>query len=84
LSALRTADGGIDRSNRDLVRRAAGRRGGSEQVYDDDVSEALRRLAEDGFPLPSASREMTVPVFSLEGRIVRRAPTTGDEDVYVD
>lgn len=56
----------------------------SEQVYDDDVSEALRRLAEDGFPLPSANREMTVPVFSLEGRIVRRAPTTGDEDVYVD
>lgn len=56
----------------------------AEQVYDDDVSEALRRLAEDGFPVPAAVREMTVPVFSLEGRIIRRAPTTGDEDVYVD
>ncbi len=56
----------------------------SEQVYDDDVSEALRRLAEDGFPAAAAAREMVVSVFSLEGRIVRRAPTTGDEDVYVD
>lgn len=56
----------------------------SEQVYDDDVSDALRRLAEDGFPASASTREMTVPVFSLDGRILRRAPTTGDEDVYVD
>lgn len=56
----------------------------SEQVYDDDVSEALRRLAEDGFPAPAAVREMTVSVFSLEGRVVRRATATGEEDIHVD
>jgi YgiT-type zinc finger domain-containing protein len=53
-----------------------------EQFYDDAVSEALRRLAEEGFPAAQADREITVPVFSLTGRIVPR-PQLSD-DTYVD
>ena len=53
-----------------------------EQFYDDEVSEALRRLSEEGFPAEKASKQIVVPVFSLEGRIVRR-PAFPD-DTYVD
>lgn len=53
-----------------------------EQFYDDEVSEALRRLAEEGFPSEKAVREIVVPVFSLEGRLVKR-PALPD-DTYVD
>ncbi len=53
-----------------------------EQFYDDDVSDALRRLTEDGFPAADADREVRVPVFSLSGRIRRRAPLP--EDSFVD
>jgi YgiT-type zinc finger domain-containing protein len=53
-----------------------------EQFYDDDVSEALRRLAEAGFPSEQATREIVVPVFSLEGRLVKRSALP--DDTYVD
>ena len=53
-----------------------------EQFYDDDVSEALRRLTEEGFPAEAAKEEITVPVFSLKGRIRKRQPIP--EDSYVD
>jgi hypothetical protein len=53
-----------------------------EQFYDDDVSEALRRLAEEGFPSAKAAREIRVPVFSLAGRLPPR-PVLPD-DTYVD
>jgi YgiT-type zinc finger domain-containing protein len=53
-----------------------------EQFYDADVSEALRRLAEEGFPAEAAQREIVVPVFSLQGRIRRRKVIP--EDSYVD
>jgi YgiT-type zinc finger domain-containing protein len=53
-----------------------------EQFYDDDVSEALRRLAEEGFPSEKAAREILVPVFTLEGRLAKR-PALPD-DTYVD
>jgi YgiT-type zinc finger domain-containing protein len=53
-----------------------------EQFYDQDVSDALRELAEDGFPAASAEREIRVPVFSLRGRIRRRTPLP--DDVYID
>ena len=43
-----------------------------EQFYDDDVSDALRRLTEEGFPADAAAKEIIVPVFSLEGRIRKR------------
>jgi len=53
-----------------------------EQFYDDDVSEALRRLAEQGFPAEAAEKEIRVPVFSLKGRIRKRKAMA--EDSYVD
>jgi YgiT-type zinc finger domain-containing protein len=49
-----------------------------EQFYDDDVSDALRRLAEQGFPAQAAVRHLTVPVFSLTGRVRPRAPMPDD------
>lgn len=53
-----------------------------EQYYDDDVSDALRRLNEEGFPDSAAERTIVVPVFSLEGRIRQRRPIP--EDTHVD
>ncbi len=53
-----------------------------EQFYDEDVSDALRGLVEQGLPAEEAAREITVPVFSLEGRIRKRKPIP--EDTYVD
>ena len=54
----------------------------NEQFYDEPVSDALRRLAEDGFPVHAATSEMVVPVFSLKERI--REPKQIPEDVYLD
>ncbi len=45
-----------------------------DQYYDEDVADALRRLAEDGFPSAEIKREVLVPVFSLEKRIKRPSP----------
>jgi YgiT-type zinc finger domain-containing protein len=53
-----------------------------EQYYDDDVSEALRRLAEEGFPPDAARTQVLVPVFSLESRLRRREPMP--DDTFVD
>lgn len=53
-----------------------------EQFYDDDTTDALRRLTEEGFASATPKREVVVPIFSLEGRIVRRTPS--EEDLYVD
>lgn len=38
-----------------------------EQFYDDETTDALRRLTEDGFPACRTKREILVPIFSLEG-----------------
>ena len=54
----------------------------SEQYYDDDVTDALRTLNEEGFPESSAEKTIQVSVFSLEGRIRERRPLA--EDTYVD
>ena len=54
----------------------------AEQYYDDDVSDALRRLSEDGFAPADADRTINVPVFSLAGRIRKR--TVLPEDTYVE
>jgi len=54
----------------------------AEQYYDDDVSEALRRLNEAGFPVEEAERLVEVPIFSLQGRIRKRGPMP--EDAHVD
>ena len=53
-----------------------------EQFYDDDVSDALRKLTEDGFPASEAEKEIPVPVFSLKTRIHKRQAMP--EDSYVD
>lgn len=53
-----------------------------DQFYDEDVSDALRRLAEEGFPAAEASREIAVPVFTLAGRI--RVRGTLPEDSHID
>jgi YgiT-type zinc finger domain-containing protein len=53
-----------------------------EQYYDEDVSDALRKLNEDRFPRSAADRTIEVPVFSLKGRIRTRVPLP--EDTYVD
>ena len=53
-----------------------------EQFYNEPVSDALRRLAEDGFPAHAATSELVVPVFSLKERIQK--PKQTPEDVYVD
>lgn len=53
-----------------------------EQFYDDDVSDALRRLAEAGFPKAQATREIQVPVFSLTGRIGSRSALP--DDTFID
>ena len=41
-----------------------------EQFYDDDTTDALRRLTEEGFASATPKRELLVPIFSLEGRII--------------
>lgn len=53
-----------------------------EQYYDDDVSDALRKLSEKGFPEEEAEETIQVPVFSLEGRIRER--TEPSEESHVD
>jgi YgiT-type zinc finger domain-containing protein len=53
-----------------------------EQFYDADVSEALRRLVEEGFPAEAVRKEIVVPVFSLQGRMRTRKALA--EDTYVD
>jgi YgiT-type zinc finger domain-containing protein len=54
----------------------------SEQFYDDDVSDALRKLNENGFPKSESTRTIEVPVFSLKDRVRRRKNLP--EDTYVD
>lgn len=54
--------------------------GCQEQFYDQAVSEALQDLASVGFPADAAVREITVPVFSLNGRIWRQ-PANEDQAV---
>jgi len=43
-----------------------------EQFYDEETTDALRRLTEEGFSSLKPKKEVVVPIFSLEGRIVRR------------
>lgn len=53
-----------------------------EQFYDEDTTDALRRLTEVGFSSIEPKREILVPIYSLEGRILRRAPS--DDEIQVD
>jgi YgiT-type zinc finger domain-containing protein len=49
------------------------------QYYDEDVTDALRRLVEENFPATEIRREMLVPVFSLTGRIRTRTAASDYE-----
>lgn len=51
-----------------------------EQFYDDETTDAIRRLTEDGFPSAELKREVLVPVFSLEKRM-RRYEGPSDEQL---
>jgi len=42
-----------------------------EQFYDEDTTDALRRLSQDGFPSAEVVREILVPVYSLTPRMKR-------------
>jgi len=53
-----------------------------EQFYDDDTTDALRRLTQDGFSSIEPKREILVPIFSLEGRILGR--TSSEDEMPVD
>ena len=54
----------------------------SDQFYDDDVSDALRKLNENGFPKSEATKTIEVSVFSLKDRVRKRKNLP--EDTYVD
>jgi len=54
----------------------------AEQFYDDDVSDALRKLSESGFPKAEAEKTVEVSVFSLKDRIRKRKDLP--EDTYVE
>ncbi|MBI5032477.1 MAG: YgiT-type zinc finger protein [Chloroflexi bacterium] len=41
-----------------------------ERLYDEDTTNAIRRLTEDGFSRAEARHEILVPVFSLGDRII--------------
>ncbi len=49
-----------------------------EQFYDDETTDAIRRLTEEGFPSAELKREILVPIFSLEKRMQRFNVTSDD------
>jgi YgiT-type zinc finger domain-containing protein len=52
-----------------------------EQYYDDETTETLRRLMDDGFPGLKAKREILVPVFSLEGETLSTSHVSAQQDI---
>jgi len=55
-----------------------------EQFYDEETTETLRRLTEEGFASLAPVREVRVAVYSLEGQIRRRETSSEEEEVHVD
>ena len=51
-----------------------------EQFYDEETTDALRRLTEVGFPFAEAKGEILVPLFTLKGCMSRALAET-DEPV---
>jgi YgiT-type zinc finger domain-containing protein len=49
-----------------------------EQYYDEETTEALRRLTEEGFTSLEPDRQIVVPIFSLEGRVRGTGSEEGD------
>ncbi len=46
-----------------------------EQFYDEEVTDRLRRFAEDGAPFADLKGEILVPVYSLKAQIIPAIPT---------
>jgi YgiT-type zinc finger domain-containing protein len=55
-----------------------------EQFYDEETTDTLRRLTEEGFASIEPKKEVLVPIFSLEGRIVRRPRPPAEDEVVID
>ena len=55
-----------------------------EQFYDEDTSDALRRLTEEDFASVQPRKEILVPIYSLEGQIRRRPILPEGEIDYAD
>src|SRR3977135_3910922 len=53
-----------------------------EQFYDEETTDALRRLTEEGFSSLEPKREIVVPIFSLEWQIRKRSPS--QEEIWSD
>jgi len=53
-----------------------------EQFYDEETTDVLRRLTEEDFASIEPKREAVVPIYSLEGRIIRRPAS--EEEMPVD
>lgn len=51
-----------------------------EQFYDEETTDALRRLTEEGFPFAEAKGEILVPLYTLKG-LMDRAMAKADEGV---
>jgi YgiT-type zinc finger domain-containing protein len=49
-----------------------------EQFYDEETTDELRRLTENGFPFAQAKGEILVPVFSLKKQGAAAAPVSED------
>jgi YgiT-type zinc finger domain-containing protein len=54
-----------------------------EQFYDDETTDALRRMTEDRFPADEVKREIVVPVLSLEKRLRRFEPGAEEQSAPV-
>jgi len=55
-----------------------------EQYYDDATTEALRRLTSEDFASAQPTREVVVPIYSLEERILRPRPPSDDDEFEFD
>src|SRR5262245_54078229 len=53
-----------------------------EQFYDEDTTDALRRLTAEGFSSLKPKKEVVVPIFSLEGQIIKTS--SSPEETYCD
>jgi YgiT-type zinc finger domain-containing protein len=55
-----------------------------EQFYDEDTSDALRRLTEEDFASVQPRKEILVPIYTLDGQIRRRPILPEGEIDYAD
>lgn len=54
-----------------------------EQYYDEETTDAIRRLTEEGFPSAELKREVLVPIYSLQNRMQRFNVHSDEQQVAV-